>query len=96
MPWPAEKRVGTMTPHIPRVKESQPRAQPDYERLKGRRSDAESANRQIDDDLYLRRAARIGAKDQLFDLICHAFVINSVARARHRNRGRPPNRAVAA
>jgi hypothetical protein len=73
-----------------------PPGDPDYERVKGRRSDAESMNRQIDDDLYLRRAVSIGAKGQLFDLICHAFVINSVARARHRNDGRPPNRAVAA
>jgi hypothetical protein len=72
-----------------------PPGDPDYQRLKGRRSDAESANRQIDDDLYLRRAASIGAKGQLFDLICHAFVINSVARARHRKR-RAPNRAAAA
>jgi hypothetical protein len=73
-----------------------PPGDPDYERVKGRRSDAESMNRQIDDDLYLRRAVSIGAKGQLFDLICHAFVINSVARARHRNGGRPPNRALAA
>jgi hypothetical protein len=73
-----------------------PPGDPDYQRLMGRRSDAESANRQIDDNLYLRRAASIGANGQLFDLICHAFVINSVARARHRKGARSPNRAAAA
>lgn len=67
-----------------------PPGDPDYIRLIGRRSDAESANRTIDDDLYLRRAVSLGAQGQLFDLLCHAFVQNSVARYRHGTRGRPP------
>ncbi len=36
-----------------------PRGVPDYERLIGRRSDAEAANRQIDDHLYLRQAEAV-------------------------------------
>ena len=61
-----------------------PPGDPDYERLKGRRSDAEAANRQIDADLYLRRAHSVGAYRQLFDLIGFAFAQNSLARHRHR------------
>jgi hypothetical protein len=67
-----------------------PVGDPDYDRLIGRRSDAESANRGIDDDLYLRRAASLGAAGQLFDLICHAFLQNSIARYRHGPPGAPP------
>lgn len=60
-----------------------PPGDPDYERLKGRRSDAEAANRQIDDDLYLRRAHSVGTYRQLLDLIGFAFAQNSLARHRH-------------
>ena len=67
-----------------------PPGDPDYERLMGRRSDAESANRGIDDQLYLRRARSLGARRQLFDLFAHAFVENSVARKRHRSAAGPP------
>jgi hypothetical protein len=67
-----------------------PPGDPDYERLMGRRSDAESANRGIDDQLYLRRARSLGARRQLFDLFAHAFVENSVARKRHRSGAGPP------
>lgn len=67
-----------------------PAGDADYDRLNGRRSDAESANRGIDDHLYLRRAASLGAAGQLFDLVCHAFAQNSVARYRHSPPGRPP------
>ena len=66
-----------------------PPGDPDYERLYGRRSDAEAANRQIDDALYLRRARSVGARRQLFDLLAHAFVQNSLARHRHRLRAGP-------
>ena len=38
----------------------------------GRRSDAEAANRQIDDHLYLRRTRSLGARRQLFDLLADA------------------------
>ncbi len=67
-----------------------PVGDPDYDRLIGRRSDAESANRGIDDDLYLRRAASLGAAGQLFDLVCHAFMQNSIARYRHGPPAEPP------
>ena len=66
-----------------------PRGDPDYERLMGRRSDAEAANRQIDDHLYLRRARSLGARRQLFDLLAYALVQNSIALHRHRLRARP-------
>jgi hypothetical protein len=72
-----------------------PPGDPDYTRLMGRRSDAESSNRQIDDHLYLRRARSLGAKRQLFDLIAHAFVENSVARYRHRLATGPPGELAA-
>jgi hypothetical protein len=67
-----------------------PRGDPDYERLMGRRSDAEAANRQIDDHLYLRRARSLGARRQFFDLLAYGLVQNSIARHRHRLRGSPP------
>jgi hypothetical protein len=72
-----------------------PPGDPDYTRLMGRLSDAESSNRQIDDHLYLRRARSLGAKRQLFDLISHAFVENSVARYRHRLATGPPSQLAA-
>ena len=72
-----------------------PPGDPDYTRLMGRRSDAEASNRQIDDHLYLRRARSLGAKRQLFDLIAHAFVENSVARYRHRMATGPPREIAA-
>ena len=50
----------------------------------GRRSDAEAANRQIDDHLYLRRARSLGARRQLFDLLAYALVQNSIAVAARR------------
>jgi hypothetical protein len=56
----------------------------------GRRSDAEAANRQIDDHLYLRRARSLGARRQLFDLLCHAMLQNDIALQRHRQRAGPP------
>ena len=63
-----------------------PRGDADYERLMGRRSDAEAANRQIDDHLYLRRARSLGARRQLFNLFAYGLVQNSIARHRHRRR----------
>jgi hypothetical protein len=42
-----------------------PPTDPDYQRLIGRRRDAEAANRVIDDHLYLRRAISLGAQGQL-------------------------------
>jgi hypothetical protein len=63
-----------------------------HDRLKtpfSRRSDAEAANRQIDDHLYLRRARSLGARRQLLDLLAYALVQNSTARHRHRLRAGP-------
>lgn len=71
-----------------------PPGDPDYVRLMGLRSDAESANRNIDDHLYLRRATSVGAQSQLFDLICNEFVWNSLARYQHGSTA-PPARIAA-
>jgi hypothetical protein len=72
-----------------------PPGDPDYERVYGRRSDAEAANWQVDDHLYLRRARSVGARRQLFDVIAHAFVGNSVARYRFRAVADPPGTIAA-
>jgi hypothetical protein len=72
-----------------------PPGDPDYERLKGRRSDSEASNRVVDDHLYLRRARSLGARRQLWDLICHYFVQNSIARYRHRMKHGPPSALAA-
>ena len=56
-----------------------PFGDPDYERLYGRRSNAESVNRRIDDELYLRRARTLGYRRQHLNLIAHQIVVNSVA-----------------
>ncbi|HEY6316702.1 MAG TPA: hypothetical protein VI462_02295, partial [Acidimicrobiia bacterium] len=71
-----------------------PPGDPDYIRLMGRRSDAEAANRQVDDHLYLRRARSDRARRQLFDLLAHALVQNAIARHRHRLRAGPAHRAA--
>jgi hypothetical protein len=72
-----------------------PPGDPDYDRLMGRRSDAEASNRVVDDHLYLRRARSLGARRQLFDLIAHAFAQNAVARYRHRMAAGPPGEIAA-
>jgi hypothetical protein len=72
-----------------------PPSDPEYIELMGRRSDAEASNRQVDDQLYLRRARSVGARRQLFDLLAHAFVENSVARYRNRTRAGPPAQVAA-
>jgi len=61
-----------------------------YEKLYGRRSDAESTNRQIDDGLYLHRANSFGSTRNLVDLYCHAAAVNAIAIARYRASSRPP------
>lgn len=53
-----------------------------YKKIYGRRSDAESRNRRIDDGLYLRRARSLGSERQLLDLIGHADAVNSVSLSR--------------
>ncbi len=71
-----------------------PSGDPDYERIRGLRSDIEASNRVIDDHLHLRRARSIGAQAQLFDLLCHGLAENSVARHRHRLRPAKPHQAA--
>jgi hypothetical protein len=63
-----------------------PPADPDYHRVAGQRSDAESINRHRDDDLYLRRARSVGAKRQLRDYRAYTRTLNALALFRHRKR----------
>jgi hypothetical protein len=65
-----------------------PLGDPDNERLRGRRSDAEAANREIEDGLYRERAQSIGSDRQLMNLLAHAFLSNSIAKHVRRQRAR--------
>jgi len=56
-----------------------PPGDPSYQLVYGRREDAESINRAIDDHGYLQRARSVGAQRQLFDLLCHAVRTNLIA-----------------
>jgi hypothetical protein len=56
-----------------------PPGDPSYQLVYGRREDAESINRGIDDHGYLQRARSVGAQRQLFDLLCHAIRTNLIA-----------------
>lgn len=58
----------------------------DFKRLYGRRSDAESINRALDDTLWLRRAHSKGARRQSVNLIGFAIVTNAVACYLHERR----------
>lgn len=58
----------------------------DFKRLYGRRSDAESINRALDDTLWLRRAHSKGAARQAVNLIGFAIVTNAVACYLHEKR----------
>jgi hypothetical protein len=59
---------------------------PDFKRVYGRRADAESINRQLDDTLWLRRAHSKGALRQSVNLIGYALMVNGFALHLHRNR----------
>jgi hypothetical protein len=61
-----------------------PPGDPDFLRLYPRRNDAESINRGLDDSLWLGRAHSVGHQRQHLNLIGFALMINSLARARHR------------
>jgi len=65
-----------------------PPTDPDFARLYGRRNDAESINRAVDDALYLRRAHSVGYRGQQSDLLGYAHKVNCVSRSRHRARER--------
>lgn len=60
----------------------------DFKRLYGRRSDAESINRALDDTLRLRRAHSKGAARQSINLIGFAILTNAVACYFHERRQR--------
>ena len=57
---------------------------PDFARLYGRRNDAESINRHLDDTMWLGRAHSLGHTRQHINLI--GFAVNSVALHEHRRR----------
>ena len=63
-----------------------PPGDPDFKRLYGRRSDAESINRGLEDSLYLRRAHSVGYARQLMNLLGYALMVNSLALDQHHRR----------
>jgi hypothetical protein len=67
-----------------------PPSDPDFAALYGRRSDAESINRALDDTLWLRRAHSIGHKRQHLNLLTFALSVNSLALHQHRQRSSDP------
>jgi hypothetical protein len=81
-----EKRRFNRTENIRPI----PPSDPDFADLYGRRSDAESINRALDDTMWLRRAHSIGHERQHLNLLTHALVVNSLALHRHRQRTSDP------
>jgi len=69
---------------------------PDFPSLYARRNDAESANRALDDTLWLRRAHSVGHARQRLNLLTHALAVNSLALHRHRRTSSDPPLPVAA
>ncbi|MDP1821432.1 MAG: hypothetical protein Q8K58_16255 [Acidimicrobiales bacterium] len=68
-----------------------PPGDPDFTRLFGRRNDAESINRALDDTLWLRRAHSVGHARQHLNLITHAAGVNAlVVQLHQRAHGDPP------
>jgi hypothetical protein len=65
-----------------------PPSDPDFGRLYGRRNDAESLNRALEDSLYLGRAHSLGWVRQRTDLLGFALMHNAITRARLRKRKR--------
>ena len=63
-----------------------PSDDPDFDRLYGRRNDAESINRHLDDTLWLRRAHSIGHHRQTLNLLTYALCVNGLAIHLHRRR----------
>lgn len=57
---------------------------PDFPRLYGRRNDAESLNRGLEDTLYLGRAHSLGWRRQQVEMIGWALMVNALTMARHR------------
>ena len=63
-----------------------PPGDPDFKRLYGRRADAESINRGLDDSMFLGRAHSKGAKRQSVNLLGYALMVNGLAIHLHRKR----------
>ena len=59
-----------------------PPSDPDFKALYGRRADAESINRGLDDTHYLRRAHSVGHARQLLDHLGFGIMVNTFARCR--------------
>lgn len=68
----------------PEIFRSIPPGTPDFERLYGRRADAESINRGIEDRLYWNRSHSVGYRGGLFDLLCYARMTNAITKGKHR------------
>ena len=60
-----------------------PPSDPDFKALYGRRADAESINRGLEDSLYLRRAHSVGHARQALNLLGYALMVNSLAVRQH-------------
>jgi hypothetical protein len=65
-----------------------PADDPDFDRLYGRRNDAESINRHLDDTLWLGRAHSVGRYRQGLNLLTYALCVNGLALHLHRRRQR--------
>jgi hypothetical protein len=63
-----------------------PPSDPDFKRLYGRRSDAESINRGLEDTLYWNRAHSVGHARQFLNVLGYALMVNSLALREHRRR----------
>jgi hypothetical protein len=80
------KRKFSRTENVRRVAPGHP----DFSRLYGRRNDAESINRHLDDTLWLRRAHSVGHLRQTLNVLTYALGVNSLALHLHRQRHAPP------
>ena len=87
-----EKRKFNRTENVRPI----PPTDPDFAALYGRRSDAESINRALDDTLWLRRAHSIGHERQHLNLLTFALGVNSLALHSHRRRSSDPPLPAAA
>ena len=87
-----EKRKFNRTENVRPI----PPTDPDFAALYGRRSDAESINRALDDTLWLRRAHSIGHERQHLNLLTFALGVNSLALHPHRRRSADPPLPAAA
>lgn len=67
-----------------------PADDPDFDRLYGRRNDAESINRHLDDTLWLGRAHSVGRYRQGLNLLTYALCVNGLALHLHRRRQHHP------